>query len=201
MLRHCVHILGVYLLLLTLSIACRPCNNVQLYYDFATISWQSQQDSVGSNNSDSCLLTLYLEQSSFIGQLSSPHSSFFINTAYAYSCAPDGSRGLYNKITAIHIRSDQDFNASYLAGADLSNLIEFAYWDTFNSNRSDGYVFEPLSNASLYKINQQQANMNYPFYFLIKEKPDLSSELQFTIELEREDGTIHQATSSTIIWK
>lgn len=200
MLRHCVHILGVYLLLLILSIACSPYHcNTQAYYDFETISWQSQQDSIGGNHSDSCLLELYIEPNSYIGQLSSP-SFDFVGTAYAYKCASNGSFGLSNKITALRIYSNQDFTTSYPANTDLSSYIEFAYWDPINSNRADDYVFEPLSDASLDKINQQAADTRLPFYFVINKTPDLSSEFQFTIELRREDGSLHSATSSKVTW-
>ena len=115
----------------------------------------------------------------------------FINTAFAFSCEPDGHKGLKDKMTSITFTSNQDFN-DIASGNSLNSLItldnpEFVFLDT-----------------SLEKL-PQQLNQTFFYYsnleFVIKEKPTNNSTHQFTISMDFESGKNVTTTSKDITWE
>jgi hypothetical protein len=139
-------------------------------------------------------IELSLRRSEALCQYKQPDFPLGLTGAYAISCdcPPEVLYEVENEIVAIRIISLEDFSNNFPAGTEISAL--FSYFD--------GVSYHSISVESL-RLNEDLAyevEQGDDWELLLMETPDeLNRPFRFRIEMERLDGSILMAETSTIV--
>lgn len=179
---------------LTLFNACEDdlncnCPPVVDFFDFGSMEFSTTSNQVSPQEE----VRLFLEPQDleFLAQAAPDRSCkrpWFINTAFACSCIPNGWEGLKFSIENLTITSDADFAEQAPAGTDLSTVFE---------------VRDPQTNETVpLQSVQDKSTLFFPeegVIFTLLTPPSADQIHTFTIEIEK-NGAILQASTDAITW-
>lgn len=178
---------GVFLILLDscYALSCACPSGVKEFFDFQSTSTQILRDTVTAGRRFE--MVLILEDKEFLveAETTSCHRPWFINSAFACSCIEEGERGLKFPVTDIRIFSNADYSEDIRAGELLNGLVKV------------GEQEETLLNVG---NKDKFFNTYFDVQLAIDTSPSLDSTHIFTIEVEKENGTIISAETEAVTW-
>ncbi|RQO31342.1 hypothetical protein DBR32_05095 [Taibaiella sp. KBW10] len=116
------------------------------------------------------------------------------NTAYALTIAPDNYNHI-DKITDVKIFTLNNYNSSYPAGADITAICNFHYYNL--RTLSDPITLSALLE-NVYGDNRIDPVSSFQFGIAIRQNPDLDNAVhQFRAEIRTDKGGIFIDTTTS----
>lgn len=165
------------------------CPPVVNFFDFGNMAFSTASNQVSPQ--EEVRLFLELQDLNFLAQavpLKPCKRPWFISTAFACSCIPDGWDGLKFPIEKLTIISDADFAEEAPAGTDLSEIFKVR-----NPQMSETVPLQSIQDKSILFRPEED------IIFTLLSPPSADQIHTFTIEIEK-NGTTLQASTNAVTW-
>lgn len=168
------------------------CNEVLKYFDIKDFKAEFEFQNGGSSNSWQNLVGEIIYDTEYYGAAEQNEKKLyglsFIPTASACSCPPDGWSGSEEGLDSLIITTINDYNASYPAGSNISDITEFYDYETGGYESFQSFV-----------SRNTQAIFEQVHYFKLKEAPaTTSTPFQLNIRITLDNGEAYNVTTQEI---
>lgn len=163
-----------------LVISC--CRDAREFIDFTKIEMMVKQEGVITN--DTLTIMIYAEDFRYVA---GTFANFGFNSMMAFSCE-EGWGGMKFPVESVEITSNNDFDKDHLAGTSLNDLFrQYAqdenYDFSFQTIEVEGFMNGGGEDLKLFTA------------------PSLDKTHEFTLTLNKSDGTVITGTTDLIEWK
>lgn len=179
--------------------ACKPCGDIEEYFDINQIEVINYKNISASYNrpleEDSIEFEDYIIKCRYKVDYYSQNMPNYnlMNTAYALSCIDPGGQGSVEGIDTILVITQSDYDSTFLAGDTLSPII------TINDR---SYNTNFISLSEFITQNKENIKVAYGFDIQLTRKPkDLATAYKFDVIMKLGNGEEHRATTSAVYFR